>query len=62
MSLYHVLYSMRLSERHKPTGRTRHFSNDELLATPTELWIAQYSDDVGYYLLYLDTHGAERTG
>jgi hypothetical protein len=39
------------------TGNTRHYVGDELLPVAAQLQIAQYTDDEGYYLFYLDEGG-----
>jgi hypothetical protein len=36
------------------TGKTKHFKGSEELTTPTKLQIAQYPDDSGFYLFYLN--------
>jgi hypothetical protein len=68
-----VLRRIRLDTSHLPTGRTRHYSDDQLLPPPSELVIARH-DAVArhgisespqlyasYYLFYLDENGAEMT-
>jgi hypothetical protein len=61
MKGYIVLRQVRLSDKHKPTGGTRHYKGSEVLPPASQLWIARYPDDLGYYLLYLDANGNELT-
>ena len=61
MADYIVLQRVRLSKHHVPTGKTEHYLGNELLPTPFELNIAQYFDDDGYYLFYLDKNGVVLT-
>ena len=56
-----ILYQIRLSEKHQPTGKTRHFRSGQELPRPIELRIAQYDGDPGYYLFYCDSLGGEMT-
>ena len=58
---YVVLWSVKLAGKHAPTGRTTHYRGQEVLSPPQNLQIAQYPDDEGYYLLYLDENGDELT-
>ncbi len=54
----HVVFRVtRLGPTHRPTGNTRHYRNGQLLPPPVSLQIAQYPDDAGYYLFYLDGDG-----
>lgn len=68
-----VLRRIRLDTSHLPTGRTGHYSDNQLLPSPSELVIARH-DAVArhsitdppqlyasYYLFYLDENGAEMT-
>ena len=50
-----------LSQRHKPTGKTRHYIGIEPLSPPVSLEIVKYSEAEGCYLLYLDGSGHEQT-
>ncbi len=61
MEDYVILRTVRLQERHRPTGRTRHLTGGQEMAAPSELRIVQYNGDTGYYLLYLDAKGCEQT-
>ena len=56
-----ILRRATLGDQHHPTGRTRHFRGGVLLPPPSQLQIAQFSGDSGYYLLYLDDSGNEMT-
>ncbi|MDD9950828.1 MAG: hypothetical protein OXT67_04610 [Zetaproteobacteria bacterium] len=59
MSSYKIIQKARLSEKHTTTGKTQHFIGDKSMPQPAELVIAQYPDDSGYYLFYLDNAGEE---
>lgn len=61
MSRTNLLHRVVLSERHQPTGFTRHTRNGLSLQSPTELRIVQYPGDPGYYLFYCDATGKELT-
>jgi hypothetical protein len=61
MSQTNLLHRVVLSERHQPTGFTRHTLNGLPLQPPSELRIVQYRGDPGYYLLYCDSAGKELT-
>ena len=61
MSDYSVLKQIKLSARHRPTGRTRHYFGNQLLPAPAMLQITKYADDPGFYLLYFDPDGKELT-
>lgn len=41
--------------------KTIHYSGSALLSKPFALSIVKYSDNEGYYLLYLDKFGEEQT-
>jgi hypothetical protein len=56
-----VLLEVELTDRHRPTGGSRHFKGGELLSAPKSLRIVRYPDDPGIYLLYLDKDGQEQT-
>lgn len=56
-----VLRQARLTDRHKPTGKTHHYHDANQLPAPSSLRIGKYSDDSGYYLVYLDASGVELT-
>lgn len=58
---YQIFWKVKISNLHKVTGKTRHYSGEELLPVPSELQIAQYPGDDGYYLFYLDADGQEMT-
>jgi|TARA_R100000322_G_scaffold160124_1_gene121400 hypothetical protein len=58
---YVVLWRVELSAEHVPTGETTHYRGGEVLPPPHSLQIAQYPDDNGYYLFYLDKNGTELT-
>lgn len=61
MTGYIVLRRVRLGREHAATGKTRHFVGGKPLSEPSELRIARYPDDPGYYLLYCDEAGSELT-
>lgn len=61
MGEFVVLLEVKLADRHRPTGRTRHHRDGALLPPPAALRIAQYPDDPGFYLLYLDAGGEQQT-
>jgi len=56
-----VLMSVRLRPWHVPTGRTTHIRNGSELPVPVQLQIAEFDDDPGFYLLYLNEIGEELT-
>lgn len=60
-----VLARVRLSDKHQPTGRTKHFlglgSGQVEIPTPVELRITQYAGTDGFYLFYCDDDGTELT-
>ncbi len=56
-----ILFKVTLTDKHKPTGRTVHTSNGRLLDPPKGLAIAQFPNDPGFYLYYLDSTGREQT-
>jgi hypothetical protein len=45
-----VLREVRLTERHRPIGATRHFARGSLLPAPVMLRISQYGAAPGFYL------------
>jgi hypothetical protein len=51
------LFTVALTERHQPTGRTRHYLGGELMPPPAGLAIVQFAGDSGFYLYYLDSNG-----
>jgi len=55
-----LIAEAQLSTRFHPTGRTRHFSDGELLPAPYRLRVSA-PDEGGYYLYYLDENGEEMT-
>ena len=61
MNAYITLQTLALSPKHKPTGKTSHYRNNEKLPVPSSLKIAKFKDDEGFYLLYLDAEGNELT-
>lgn len=61
MGEFVVLLEVKLADRHRPTGRTRHYRDGSLLPPPVALRIARYPDDPGFYLLYLDAGGEQQT-
>jgi len=62
MSGYIILRQVKLSSSHnQPTGKTHHYHGKKELPAPAMLQIAKYSEDPGYYLLYLDANGNELT-
>ena len=56
-----ALLEMRLAERHRPTGRTRHFKDGHPLPPPVSLRIGRDGVSDGVYLLYLDADDEEQT-
>jgi hypothetical protein len=56
-----VLRQVALTDKHKPTGGTRHYIGSEELPAPASLKIARYEEDAGYYLFYCDEAGTELT-
>ena len=50
-----------LGQKHKPTGKTKHYRGAGELPKPAHLKIVRYSGDPGYLLLYLDKDGNEMT-
>jgi hypothetical protein len=56
-----ILQTVRLQGRHTPTGFTRHYNGQEELPPPAILQIVQFTNDPGFYLLYLDDSGQELT-
>ena len=46
----------RLDDRHRATGRTRHYVNGSLAPAIAGLAIAQYPGDSEFYLLYCDAN------
>ena len=61
MNDYEALFIVELGSAHVQTGRTVHRLGSVALPKPARLAIVRYADDVGCYLLYLDTTGAELT-
>lgn len=61
MSDYVILKEVALGAEHKPTGRTRHYSGEQEIPTPSLLKIAKYEDAEGFYLLYCAADGTELT-
>ena len=43
------------------TGKTKHFLGNMELPMPAKLQIAQYANDSGFYLFYLDDQGSIMT-
>lgn len=56
-----ILQMVRLQNRHTSTGFTRHSNGQEELPPPAILQIVQFTNDPGFYLLYLDASGQELT-
>jgi hypothetical protein len=56
-----VLQEVQLTAAHVPTDNTRHTVGGAPMGKPSTLRIARYTDDPGYYLLYLDEQGHEQT-
>lgn len=56
-----ILKKVELKEKHKRTGKTRHYRKSEILSSPKYLYIVQYEEDEGYYLLHIDGEGNELT-
>ena len=61
MAEYIILKHVVLGSKHVATGQTRHYLGTEILPLPSELSIAQYPGDSGFYLLYFDSSGKELT-
>lgn len=61
MPNYTIIRRITLQQKHIPTGRTRHFIGNQKMPTPHGLIIAQYPDNPGYYLFYMDEVGNEMT-
>jgi hypothetical protein len=61
MSRYKVIKRAFLKDRTKPTGKTKHYSDQNQLPMPFSLEIVQYYDDDGYYLFYIDINGQVQT-
>lgn len=49
-----VLKRVRLTKKHQPAGKTRHYRGGELIPSPHELMIVRYEYDPGFYLIYLN--------
>ncbi|MHC4178266.1 MAG: hypothetical protein ACYSWU_12215 [Planctomycetota bacterium] len=49
-----VLYWTPIDNRHRPTGKCRHYVGGELLRSVAGLAIVKYAGEEGYYLLYCD--------
>lgn len=58
--MYQTLFHIVLTEQHKQTGHTIHYT-DSVLPKPSALSIVQYDCDAGVYLLYLNELGCEQT-
>ena len=56
-----LLYHLRLTASHRPTGNTRHERDGAQLPPPALLRIVQFAEERGYYLFYCDETGAELT-
>jgi hypothetical protein len=56
-----VLLEVRLADRHRPTGHTRHLKDGQPVAPPVSLRIARDSNSDGVFLLYLDADDEEQT-
>jgi hypothetical protein len=56
-----ILCRVKLTPSHRVTGKTRHFHGTEELPTPSQLRVAQYRDDPGFYLFYCNDQGNEIT-
>ena len=54
---YVVLRAVTIAGKHESTGKTVHYSGNDILPAPHSLQIAQYPGDDGYYLFYLDESG-----
>jgi hypothetical protein len=61
MNAKRVLWQLTLESGRKPTGKTQHFRDGQVLGPPDRLQIAQFPGDNGYYLLYLDETGREQS-
>jgi len=61
MATYSILKRVLLGPQHHATGKTRHYHGEAALPQPSELLIAQYAGDPGFYLLYFDASGNELT-
>jgi hypothetical protein len=58
---YKIIKRIVFNGKIKPTGKTVHYFGNNELPLPFSLEIAQYEDDNGYYLLYLDKNGEVQT-
>jgi hypothetical protein len=56
-----LLWEIKLGRSHKPTGKTHHYRGGVECSPPAELRIVQFSEDSGFYLLYIDDRGVELT-
>lgn len=61
MPNHSVLKRVVLGPQHRVTGKTRHYYGTAPLPPPSELRIAPFAGDPGFYLLYLDSSGNELT-
>ncbi len=57
---YRIVKRVKLTERHRPTGRARHYLGPSEMPTPAALAIATY-DGEAFYLFYLDEEGTTMT-
>jgi hypothetical protein len=56
-----IIRQVRLGPKHQATGKTRHLHGEKTLPAPAFLQVVQYSEDPGFYLLYLDENRQELT-
>ena len=53
------LYEARLQSKHSATGNTWPYVPGQTTGLPSKLCIAQYANDLGYYLFYYDDNDEE---
>lgn len=56
-----ILQMVRLQNWHTPTGFTAHYNAQGAIPPPAILHIVQFTNDPGFYLIYLDSSGQELT-
>ena len=59
MSELIILRKIKLPKLNFLKAKSKHIVNSEEMKQPSELQIAKYEDDEGYYLLYVDKLGNE---
>ena len=61
MNDYKIIKRFVFNGKIRATGKTVHYFGNDELPPPFSLEIAQYEDDNGYYLFYLDKNGEVQT-